>query len=101
MIHRTKRLTCVDWTPPLLFYILRKSECLKYLQFYNNRAKIANIESTENAKQKLLIEKMRKKDHEVSAFVPTNMAANFVQHNRCKIIVFKDMILCSHYQNAY
>ncbi|XP_048772644.1 splicing factor C9orf78 homolog [Ostrea edulis] len=48
-------------------------------------AKIANIESTENAKQKLLIEKMRKKDHEVSAFVPTNMAANFVQHNRFNI----------------
>ncbi|XP_061169674.1 splicing factor C9orf78 homolog [Saccostrea echinata] len=48
-------------------------------------AKIANIETTEIAKQKLLIENMRKKEHEVSAFVPTNMAANFVQHNRFNI----------------
>ncbi|XP_062601566.1 splicing factor C9orf78 homolog [Saccostrea cucullata] len=48
-------------------------------------AKIANIETTEIAKQKLLIENMRKKDNEVSAFVPTNMAANFVQHNRFNI----------------
>lgn len=48
-------------------------------------AKIANIESTEIAKQKLLLEKMRRKDHEVSDFVPTNMAANFVQHNRFNI----------------
>nr|XP_022326695.1 uncharacterized protein C9orf78 homolog [Crassostrea virginica] len=48
-------------------------------------AKIANIESTEIAKQKLLLEKMRRKDNEVSDFVPTNMAANFVQHNRFNI----------------
>lgn len=54
------------------------------MYYCNSRAKIANIESTEIAKQKLLLEKMRRKDNEVSDFVPTNMAANFVQHNRCK-----------------
>ena len=45
------------------------------------RAKIRNIEATEEAKQKLMIERMKKKD-EVSHFVPTNMAVNFVQHDR-------------------
>ncbi|XP_064616586.1 splicing factor C9orf78 homolog [Liolophura sinensis] len=48
-------------------------------------AKIKNIEATEEAKHKLLMEKMRKKDAEVSDFVPTNMAVNFVQHNRFTI----------------
>ncbi|XP_014210083.1 telomere length and silencing protein 1 homolog [Copidosoma floridanum] len=44
-------------------------------------AKIRNIESTEEAKLKLLWERHRKKDGP-SQFVPTNMAVNFVQHNR-------------------
>ncbi|KAK3087058.1 hypothetical protein FSP39_001130 [Pinctada imbricata] len=48
-------------------------------------AKISNIEATENAKHTLLLEKMRKKENEVSDFVPTNMAVNFVQHNRFNI----------------
>nr|SVE75435.1 EOG090X0F7F [Daphnia dolichocephala] len=47
-------------------------------------AKIKNIEATEEAKQKLLQERLRKKDGP-SMFVPTNMAVNFVQHNRFNI----------------
>lgn len=46
-------------------------------------AKIKNIEATEEAKLKLLWEQRNKKDIP-SQFVPTNMAVNFVQHNRCK-----------------
>lgn len=46
-------------------------------------AKIRNIEATEAAKEKLLLEQKNKKDAP-SHFVPTNMAVNFVQHNRCK-----------------
>ena len=52
------------------------------MNFY--RVKIKNIEATEDAKQKLLQERLRKKDGP-SLFVPTNMAVNFVQHNRCEI----------------
>ncbi|XP_037781747.1 telomere length and silencing protein 1 homolog isoform X1 [Penaeus monodon] len=44
-------------------------------------AKIRNIEATEEAKQKLLRERMMKKERP-SEFVPKNMAVNFVQHNR-------------------
>uniref|UniRef100_A0A2H1VSA2 SFRICE_028310 n=1 Tax=Spodoptera frugiperda TaxID=7108 RepID=A0A2H1VSA2_SPOFR len=44
-------------------------------------AKIKNIEATEEAKMKLLWERHNKKDCP-SQFVPTNMAVNFVQHNR-------------------
>ncbi|XP_073974257.1 splicing factor C9orf78 [Rhodnius prolixus] len=44
-------------------------------------AKIRNIEATEEAKLKLLWERRNKKDGP-SQFVPTNMAVNFVQHNR-------------------
>nr|CAG4650542.1 EOG090X0F7F [Sida crystallina] len=47
-------------------------------------AKIKNIEATEEAKQKLLQERLKKKDGP-SLFVPTNMAVNFVQHNRFNI----------------
>lgn len=47
-------------------------------------AKIRNIEATEDAKQRLLKERMNKKDGP-SQFVPTNMAVNFVQHNRFNI----------------
>ncbi|XP_076454606.1 splicing factor C9orf78-like [Babylonia areolata] len=47
-------------------------------------AKISNIEATEEAKQKLLWERMHKKE-EVSDFVPTNMAVNYMQHNRFKL----------------
>nr|KAG5685555.1 hypothetical protein BaRGS_032417 [Batillaria attramentaria] len=47
-------------------------------------AKILNIEATEEAKQKLLWERMHKKE-EVSDFVPTNVAVNYMQHNRFKI----------------
>lgn len=46
-------------------------------------AKIKNIEATEEAKLKLLWERNNKKDGP-SQFVPSNMAVNFVQHNRCK-----------------
>uniref|UniRef100_A0A6P7H681 Telomere length and silencing protein 1 homolog n=1 Tax=Diabrotica virgifera virgifera TaxID=50390 RepID=A0A6P7H681_DIAVI len=44
-------------------------------------AKIKNIEATEEAKLRLLWEKQNKKDGP-SQFVPSNMAVNFVQHNR-------------------
>uniref|UniRef100_A0A1E1W326 Telomere length and silencing protein 1 homolog n=1 Tax=Pectinophora gossypiella TaxID=13191 RepID=A0A1E1W326_PECGO len=47
-------------------------------------AKIKNIEATEDAKMKLLWEQQNKKDGP-SQFVPTNMAVNFVQHNRFNI----------------
>lgn len=49
-------------------------------------AKIKNIEATEEAKQKLLRDQKNKKDGP-SQFVPTNMAVNFMQHNRCKCFV--------------
>lgn len=48
-------------------------------------AKIKNIEATEEAKLKLLWERHNKKDGP-SQFVPSNMAVNFVQHNRCKLV---------------
>ncbi|EDV95904.1 GH15962 [Drosophila grimshawi] len=47
-------------------------------------AKIRNIEATEDAKQKLLQDAKNKKDGP-SQFVPTNMAVNFMQHNRFNI----------------
>ncbi|XP_014244899.1 telomere length and silencing protein 1 homolog isoform X3 [Cimex lectularius] len=47
-------------------------------------AKIKNIEATEEAKLKLLWESQNQKDGP-SPFVPTNMAVNFVQHNRFNI----------------
>nr|CAH7758558.1 unnamed protein product [Callosobruchus chinensis] len=50
-------------------------------------AKIRNIEATEEAKLKLLMEGKNKKDGP-SQFVPTNMAVNFVQHNRCKFEIY-------------
>lgn len=46
-------------------------------------AKIRNIEATEAAKEKLLMDQKNKKDGP-SHFVPTNIAVNFVQHNRCE-----------------
>ncbi|KAJ8668525.1 hypothetical protein QAD02_010188 [Eretmocerus hayati] len=47
-------------------------------------AKIRNIEATEEAKLRLIWDRHRKKDGP-SQFVPTNMAVNFVQHNRFNI----------------
>lgn len=49
-------------------------------------AKIKNIEATEDAKLRLLWER-RNKQEGPSQFVPTNMAVNFVQHNRFNIDV--------------
>jgi len=49
-------------------------------------AKIKNIEATEEAKMKLILDKRNKKDGP-SQFVPTNMAVNFVQHNRCNNLI--------------
>ncbi|KAI0230942.1 hypothetical protein LSAT2_018695 [Lamellibrachia satsuma] len=48
-------------------------------------AKIKNIEATEDAKQKLLRESQNKKVSGMVDFVPTNMAVNFMQHNRFNI----------------
>ena len=64
-------------------------EIFTVIVFHDFRAKIKNIEATEEAKQKLVQERMRKRDHEVSAFVPTNMAANYIQHNRCMYDFYK------------
>nr|XP_010968570.1 telomere length and silencing protein 1 homolog isoform X1 [Camelus bactrianus] len=45
-------------------------------------AKIKNIISTEDAKARLLAEQQNKKKDSETSFVPTNMAVNYVQHNR-------------------
>lgn len=55
-------------------------------------AKIKNIEATEEAKEKLLAEQKNKKDGP-SHFVPTNMAVNFVQHNRCKFLYSQNSLI--------
>ena len=60
-------------------------------------AKIKNIEATEEAKLRLLWEKQNKKDGP-SQFVPTNMAVNFMHHNRCMymwVTRFKTILLNS------
>lgn len=56
-------------------------------------AKIRNIEATEMAKDKLLMEHRNRKDGP-SKFVPTNMAVNFVQHNRCKCHTTHNALSC-------
>lgn len=48
-------------------------------------AKIKNIISTEDAKARLLAEQQNKKKDSETSFVPTNMAVNYVQHNRCEL----------------
>ncbi|XP_056129987.1 splicing factor C9orf78 homolog isoform X1 [Lampris incognitus] len=45
-------------------------------------AKIKNIIYTEDAKAKLLAEQRNKKKDHGTSFVPTNIAVNYVQHNR-------------------
>uniref|UniRef100_A0AAY4AA00 TLS1 protein n=1 Tax=Denticeps clupeoides TaxID=299321 RepID=A0AAY4AA00_9TELE len=45
-------------------------------------AKIKNIIFTEEAKAKLLAEQRNKKKDSGTSFVPTNIAVNYVQHNR-------------------
>uniref|UniRef100_A0A3P9II09 Chromosome 9 open reading frame 78 n=1 Tax=Oryzias latipes TaxID=8090 RepID=A0A3P9II09_ORYLA len=47
-------------------------------------AKIKNIIQTEEAKAKLIAEQRNKKKDNGTSFVPTNIAVNYVQHNRCK-----------------
>lgn len=48
------------------------------------QAKIRNIEATEEAKMKMIEERRNKKDQGPSIMVPTNVAVDFMQHNRCK-----------------
>lgn len=48
-------------------------------------AKIRNIEATEEAKEKFLLAQKNKIDMP-SHFVPTNIAVNFIQPNRCECI---------------
>ena len=48
------------------------------------QAKIQNIEATEEAKRKM-IEERRNKNQGPSIMVPTNVAVDFMQHNRCKL----------------
>ncbi|XP_053552172.1 splicing factor C9orf78 homolog [Bombina bombina] len=45
-------------------------------------AKIKNIIFTEEAKARFLAEQQNKKKDKQTSFVPTNMAVNYVQHNR-------------------
>ncbi|KAM3874016.1 splicing factor C9orf78 homolog [Diretmus argenteus] len=45
-------------------------------------AKIKNIIFTEDAKAKLLAEQRNRKKDQGTSFVPTNIAVNYVQHNR-------------------
>lgn len=52
--------------------------------FSVHSAKIKNIISTEDAKARLLAEQQNKKKDSETSFVPTNMAVNYVQHNRCE-----------------
>lgn len=47
--------------------------------------RIRNIEATEEAKNKLLDSKRRRHHGEAATLVPTNVAVNFVQHNRYKV----------------
>lgn len=47
--------------------------------------KIRNIEATEEAKMRLIMEKKNKSLNSASNLVPTNIAVNFVQHNRFNI----------------
>ena len=47
-------------------------------------AKIKNIIFTEDAKAKLIAEQRNKKKDQGTSFVPTNIAVNYVQHNRCE-----------------
>jgi len=54
--------------------------------------KIKNIEATEEAKLRLLWERQNKSDGP-SAFVPSNMAVNFVQHNRCKLAFIRSIVV--------
>ena len=48
-------------------------------------AKMRNIEATEEARQKVQQE-MSQKRSEPTVMVPTNMATNFLLHNRCKFL---------------
>lgn len=59
--------------------------------FFNlvSSAKIKNIIFTEEAKAKLLAEQRNKKKDHGTSFVPTNIAVNYVQHNRCE---FSDLL---------
>ena len=49
------------------------------------QAKIRNIEATEEAKMKMIEERRSKKNQGPSIMVPTNVAVDFMQHNRCKL----------------
>ena len=53
------------------------------------QAKIRNIEATEEAKMKMIEERRNKKNQGPSVMVPTNVAVDFMQHNRCKNIQTK------------
>lgn len=55
--------------------------------FFPFSAKIKNIINTEDAKAKLLAEQRNKKKDHGTSFVPTNIAVNYVQHNRCELSI--------------
>ncbi len=67
-------------------------------------AKIKNIISTEEAKAKLLAEQRNKKKDSGTSFVPTNIAVNYVQHNRCKCTSISELpalFILSHLLSAH
>lgn len=84
----------------VLFHVpehLRKSSSKKSEEMLSNQMlsgipevdlgideRIRNIEATEEAKLKLIRDRLARKERQTS-FVPTNMAVNFVQHNRFNI----------------
>ena len=58
-------------------------------------AKMRNIEATEEARQKVQQE-MSQKRSEPTVMVPTNMATNFLLHNRCKFLNPFATSSCTH-----
>ncbi|KAG7243883.1 hypothetical protein INR49_006038, partial [Caranx melampygus] len=61
---------------------LKKRKGLVEAEEQKLSAKIKNIIQTEEAKAKLLAEQRNKKKDHGTSFVPTNIAVNYVQHNR-------------------
>lgn len=69
--------------PVICFENLKRVYLEFSCQFFYS-AKIKNIINTEEAKARLLAEQRNKKKDQGTSFVPTNIAVNYVQHNRCE-----------------
>ncbi|XP_034025841.1 telomere length and silencing protein 1 homolog isoform X2 [Thalassophryne amazonica] len=79
MITSLKKAVCV-LRHVSHFYVLQNCSMFNDNLIYS--AKIKNIIQTEEAKAKLLAEQRNKKKDLSTSFVPTNIAVNYVQHNR-------------------